>query len=288
MVKITNTFRCIYLLFFLLTTNCRQQEEIGNTVLFEEAKFKVLAIGNSFTRSATLYIPDVLNNIYQNDVAICRVIKSGTSLEDHCTNLITNSEEYQYHWTTGGKWYNGGEMNIASALKYSKWDIVVIQQLSGLSGIPESYEPYISQLTAKIRKTCPNVLIGWQMTWSYSRSSTHPDFQRYNNDSVKMLNEIRATLNQVEPYVDIIIPSGEMINLLRQTKYNTATDLTVDGYHLMNGLPCIALSCLWHDTLITPFTGITCIETTLGGSDSSLLTKEEKEMVISLLYQLKK
>ena len=230
-----------------------------------DANLKILAIGNSFTDNATMYMPDILANRYRNkEVFFSKVTIGGSSLEDHWNNYKSNLSLYTLSWTNGGVWHeNESLITLDQTLNITDWDIIVIQQVSGLSGYAESFDPYIEKLSELFRARCKSSEIGWQMTWSYSDKSNHVDFNLYGNDRKRMYESIENALINVKPYTDFIIPSGYLIEQLRNTEFNTPWDLTKDGYHLESGLPCYALSCLWHEILVKPYFGISCLENNL-------------------------
>ncbi len=217
---------------------------------------RVLAIGNSFTVDATEYLPDLLATIETDkDIMIARLVKGGTSLRQHWENHLSGAPEYrfdivkQWGWST-----NDNIRTIDDALSYADWDVIVIQQVSGLSGIIETYHPYIENLIGLIREQEGSPSIAFMITWAYSTTSTHPDFARYGNDRTRMYRAIIEAVSSIRENVDIIVPAGELIEQLRNTELNNSLDLTVDGYHLDPGLPRYACACLWHEMLIRPVT----------------------------------
>lgn len=251
--------RCIHWIFLcylsLFTFGCSVNEPEESLDSFRKAKIRILAIGNSFTENATLYLPNILENLYpNNEVLFCKLTKGGTALKDHYSNILSNKNEYNYSFANDGVWNPLGRKSLKSILNSEDWDFVIIQQLSGYSGDFTTYQPYLNNIINTIREYNESVHIGWQMTWAYSHDSTHPDFSRYNHDSKFMYEKILETLESVKPYVDLIIPSGTLIEELRETELNTAHDLTADGYHLVPGLPCYAISCLWHEIILSPLT----------------------------------
>lgn len=227
----------------------------------DNAKLRILAIGNSFTINATTYFPKLLDEVCRDDeVYVCKVTLGGSSLKNHWDNYKDKAELYDLSWTTGKKWYSEGKTSIDKALALADWDIIVIQQVSGLSGCPETFNPYLPNITSELRKQCKGVQIAWQMTWAYSRDSDHSQFYRYDKDSAKMYDAIVRALKIVKPYVDTIIPSGYLINELRSSEYNDESDLTLDGFHLELGIPRYSLTCLWYERLIYPRLLISCKE----------------------------
>lgn len=218
--------------------------------LAETADIKILAIGNSFTDNATTYLPQITSSLTNStNILTARLILGGSSLEQHWNNHISNADVYEFSFTNESAWNEGGKSSIDKALDLTDWDIVIIQQVSGLSGCPDSFHPFLENLAFLIRTNIPTVKLGWQMTWAYSSNSNHPDFIRYENSREEMYSAIYSALKDVKLTTDFIIPSGILIELLRQSELNDSQDLTIDGFHLNTGIPCFALSCLWGSML---------------------------------------
>ena len=253
-----------------------------------ENPLRILAIGNSFTNNATFYMPQLLSQLYpDNEIFFARVVKGGGSLNNCWNSLSTGARTYEYYTVQGDSWEKyEPNVNIAEALEREEWDIVILQQVSGFSGVAESYQPYLSKIVSEIHSHCPDASIGWQMTWSYSRNSTHTDFARYHNDSQEMYDSIVSALDEVRPYVDFIIPSGTLIQQLRQTEFNTSRDLTEDGIHLASGLPRYALTCLWHEVLIASRTGKSCLGNSLRPKDAVPVKDESANKIFNLITTL--
>lgn len=223
----------------------------------DNADIRILAIGNSFTENSTHYVPQLLTRSPDNSKRIffARIVQGGCSLEKHWENHMQCTPAYSFSFADANEWVNIDATTFDAALDLTQWDIIVLQQVSGLSGLPESYHPYIERLSRLIRERRPNAAIGWQMTWAYASKSTHLDFAKYGNNRSEMFDAIVHTLDEVTPYVDFIIPSGTLIERIRSSPYNDSMDLTIDGYHLNQGMPCLALSCLWHEIIIAPYNG---------------------------------
>lgn len=258
----------ILLVSFLCGCVCENENTDNETILSEvytvakDSNLKVLAIGNSFTENATMYIPNILGELDLNgEIFFTKLILPSSSLEDHWNNCVNDNYIYTLSWVNGHEWCTlNYKTSIISTLMTLDWDIIVIQQVSGLSGCPESFDPFINNLMSLFKNKHKSVRVGWQMTWAYSSLSTHADFGRYNNDRTTMYEAIEQSLIKVTPYVDFVIPSGKVIEQIRNTELNTNKDLTSDGHHLESGLPCYALSCLWYEILLKPITNMSCLD----------------------------
>lgn len=236
--------------------SCRQPDvPDDNREELENASLKILAIGNSFTEDATDYLPQLIEEADEKSVVIARICCGGTSLENHWQNHLSGRPDYTFQISDNGKWSVHADIKcIDKALDFVDWDIVVVQQLSYLSGIASTYHPYLENFLDLISSKNTKARTAFQMTWAYSARSHHPDFSRYGKSRSKMYRAIRNAVELIDTTVNIMIPTGTLIEMLRETPFNNALDLTRDGYHLDNGLPSYAAACLWHELLIAPTT----------------------------------
>lgn len=125
---------------------------------------------------------------------------------------------------------------------------IVIQQVSGSSGIPDTYENLDKILHfIGTRKTNPNTKILWNMTWAYQANSTHPDFPKYNRDQMAMYNAIVDTVGEkilTNDGIAGVIPAGTAIQNLR-TSYIGDT-MTIDGHHLNHSHGRYTAALAWY------------------------------------------
>ncbi len=222
---------------------------------------KILAIGNSFTVDGTEYLPALLEAAGLGNVALGRVVRGGTSLENHFDAYTQNRADYSFSQRCGDHWEDVFNPSaITPALRYSDWDIVVTQQVSHLSGRYDTYRPWLDSLTQVFSRECSNpaMQLAWQMTWAYGSASTHAGFPNYGNDQQAMYEATRESVRQLLGEYDIrtLIPSGEAIQRLRRSPLNNPPDdLTRDGFHLDYGAGRYTAACTWFQALIAPWSG---------------------------------
>lgn len=258
---------------FLVTASCSEDvNEPGKStyssvmpkVKAENAKLRILAVGNSFTDDACRYIPQLIYNAGEdNDIFFATLTRGNTSLQNHWKNYLNQETGYIFQYNLAGLWKKTAIKTVDKAMGLTDWDIVVFQQLSYLAGEYDSFNPYLENLKGIALENNPDTRIAWQLTWAYASSSTHSGFARYNNDSSEMYDAIIDAAKKVSGQVDVVIPSGILINTLREKNPDSELEMTRDGYHLDTGFPCYAAGCLWHETLITPETGTSCLPDSL-------------------------
>lgn len=183
------------------------------------------------------------------ELLLCNLFIGGCSLEQHWKNWREEKTEYDYevYLPFQTEMSRAPEVALHEAVEDEEWDIITIQQCSHLSGIPESYSPYLSELTEYCRMVQPNAKIMLHQTWAYENGAAHPGFASYNRDQLEMykaLTEAYANAS-MEADIDLIIPSGRAW----QTARNTIGDrLTVDGFH-GNDLGCYLASACFYEMI---------------------------------------
>ena len=200
-------------------------------------KFKLLAIGNSFSVNALKYLYQILSSFGINDIVIGNLYIGGCSIETHYNNAINNYPNYIYIENRTGKFkeYNGS--TIYDALVKEDWDFVTLQQVSGLSGIKETYDEKIDYILNYVKQNVKNkdVKFAWHMTWAYENNADHPDFPKYDNNQFTMYNKIIQTVQEKicsNKNFDFVIPSGTAIQNARSSYVGDT--FTNDGFHLEN------------------------------------------------------
>ena len=135
---------------------------------------------------------------------------------------------------------------LSDALREQAWDIVTLQQVSGQSGRPQSYFPYLSELAALVRRECPAAKLYFHQTWSYESDSDHGDFPAYNRD--QDATEMASRLLGV-PRIRV----GKVVRRLRQEPLfdyaNGGVSLNRDGFHLTWIYGRYAAAATWCATL---------------------------------------
>lgn len=220
---------------------------------------RILGIGNSFTDDGMMYLPNLLASAGIHNVVLGRLYIGGCTLERHVHEYEGQTQAYVYYKSTHNRWVTVSKTaSLLDGLRDEKWDIVVLQQASGYSGLYSSYEPWLDQLMEIVRFNCRNAgaCIAWQQTWAYATTSTHPDFPKYYNNQLLMYQNIMScneTLVDSSP-IQVVIPTGTAIQNLR-TAQQDARDYTRDGYHLNYKMGRYTAACTWFQALVAPAFG---------------------------------
>jgi hypothetical protein len=200
---------------------------------------KILAIGNSFSVDAMQWLYNIALNGGEN-MSLGNLYIGGCSLETHRDNAKTDKAAYTYFKNTGGNWVEYPGKTMLYGIQDEPWDIITMQQKSALSGLQESYEPYLGDLRRYVNesKTNPEAKLAWHMTWAYQRDFINESFRDfYRNDQWVMYNGIiKAVKSRIcgNKAFSFIIPSGTAIQNARSGPLGD--NLTRDGFHLSYNL----------------------------------------------------
>lgn len=227
-----------------------------------DSAYKILAVGNSFTINATSYFPWLINRINDDSICIARLTRSGCSLDMHWKSHINDTPDYDFYYSDNGNWILSDIKTIDESLRLMDWDVIVIQQVSGWSGLFYTYQPHLDNLTKLFRETNPQTMLAWHYTWAYTPWTKHSEFKNYDRDSEKMYNAIIEAGNKASENFDISIPSATLIKRMREEYPEVENGFSEDGYHIVDDLALYALSTLWYEVLINPYFGTSSLDRT--------------------------
>ena len=212
---------------------------------------RILAIGNSFSQDATAFLQAMADSAGV-EADIVNLYIGGCSLQMHAENIAQDAAAYSYERNGTG---TGRMVSIREALEEGPWDVVTVQQVSGLSGVPESYEPWGREVLDCVRTYAPGAKIWFHRTWAYEIDSEHGDFPRYGRDQAAMH---RAILSASESFARDhglqIIPVGDVIAALRREapfRYGQGGEsLCRDGFHMSYTHGRYAAALCWFEILL--------------------------------------
>lgn len=194
---------------------------------------KILSIGNSFSQDAHRYLASIAASAGE-EITAYNLYIGGCSLEQHWENAWHDAAHYDYE--INGE--NTGKRSILWALKAEKWDVITLQQVSQLSGIYESYMPFLPRLAALCRQICPEAKIYLHQVWAYETDSAHGGFAAYGNDQKVMHTAIQEASSRAAAVINAErLPVGNVVERLRNTvpAFDYAGggfSLCRDGFHL--------------------------------------------------------
>jgi len=224
---------------------------ILNSLAAQTDTLRVLAIGNSFSRDA------VEQNLYDLGAAdgvvliIGNMYIAGCTLERHYNNVSGNAAAYEYcKILPDGQRTVRPRTTLEFALADEPWDFVTFQQASQLSGLYDSFQPYLPELLKYVRARVPSkTKLCWHQTWAYDSNVVRDGFENYDRDQGKMYDAIAQASEKVcKEYGLVIIPSGTAIQNLRKTAVG-GNNVTRDGFHLNNTIGRYTAACTWYEAL---------------------------------------
>lgn len=209
---------------------------------------KLLCIGNSFSQDACAYM-DQIAAAGNFDLTTVNLFIGGCSLERHCSNIGVNDDEHLY--TKSINTTTVGKISLDEALTEDKYDVISVQQASHYSGLWETYEPYLEQLVAHVRKLQPEAKIAVHQTWAYEVDAPHGAFTNYERNRHIMHARLAECYERAAKLIkaDYFIPCGNLIATLRDSwrfdpeKYGAR--LSRDGFHLGFSYGRYAAGLMW-------------------------------------------
>lgn len=192
----------------------------------------ILSIGNSFSTDAHALLPQILAADGEQ-VLLCNLFIGGCTLERHWNNWRKEEEAYAYEvYLPGSMTYDRPEgVALHEAVEDEAWDVITLQQGSAMSGVRESYTPYLAELAAYCRMVQPQARLLLHQTWAYAANCTAPAFATYHNDQEEMYRLLTEAYAEaaIEAELTEIIPTGRAFQTARQTAIGD--NLNSDGMH---------------------------------------------------------
>jgi hypothetical protein len=212
---------------------------------------KILAIGNSFSEDATAYLYQIAK-AGGDEIKVVNLYIGGCSLQRHQENVEGNIADYDYQ--INGE-YTGRKISIQEALSEDNWDVVTLQQCSGLSGLPDSYNPYLEKLSEYVSSLVPGAKQWIHKTWAYEKDSNHGEYGYYDKSQEKMYAELTKAYDIAAKKLSAkLIPCGDVIQYLRSLPEfdygNGGMSLCRDGFHMNIPYGRYALALTWYKTLL--------------------------------------
>ena len=212
----------------------------------------ILAIGNSFSQDATRYLYD-LAKAAGKDLTVVNLYIGGCSLSRHYRNMLSGERAYQLEYN-GHR--TGFAVSLSEALLNRDWDYITVQQASPQSTDYETYQPYLNELAAYIRRCVPKAKLIVHETWAYEQDSDRLNTMMGYQDFRDMYRDLHVAYEKAatDIHADKVIPCGTLLMALAAQGYTVHRDT----FHASKGLGRYALALMWLRTLTgANVTGIT-------------------------------
>lgn len=269
---------CKSFLFFLciLLFSCSKDKEIEDSSDFIlnnnplpsknhllDGNLKMLFIGSSWMKNTF----SLTNKVFFESgikVTIGGLYYGGVDFKNLVSFAKENRNMEYYYSKNGADWFII-EQNIHNVLKSEDWDIIVIQQSANFSFSANSYQPYLNQFRDFLVSNSKNekVCLVLNQTWTPAKNSSYIKSFGFNNQLDMYISSFSACKKAMtDSGIDIVIPSGQAVYLLRNSVLENDLDLTIDQLHLDSGAGEYLTACTVFMSLIYPILGISLEENT--------------------------
>lgn len=204
----------------------------------------VLSIGNSFSQDAQRYLHRIAKSAGV-EINTYNLYIGGCSLEQHHRNMLGENKAY---WLEMNGESVGFQVSLKEALLNRHWDIITVQQVSHLANSYDSFNPFMAELVAYIRKLCPKAKIALHQTWAYEKDSQRLTQELGYDDYRKMMWDIKRIgfYAYYDNNLNMVLPSGDVFYYLLDAGIEKVHR---DTYHASLGLGRYALGLTWYNML---------------------------------------
>ena len=205
---------------------------------------KILLISNSFGVDATRYLYGIARKAGEAVSVSCLFI-GGCSLYRHYRNMLSEESAYQLHYNGHATPY---KLSIKAALLADEWDIVTFQQVSDKSGDFSTYEPFLSELSAYVKKYAPCAKQYIHAIWAWSDERLKVRLTSPYKSSAEMFAADNKAYAEAARKIgaDGVIPCTAAMAKLYAAIGDGAYR---DGGHASHGVGRYMLGLVWYGTL---------------------------------------
>ena len=204
---------------------------------------KILVISNSFGQDANRYLYGICRSAGE-EIKVVTLYIGGCTLYRHYRNMLSDEAAYVLH-VNGVD--TGFKVSLKEALLNDEWDIVTFQQASPKSGDYESYEPFLTELSAYVKKLVPKAKQYIHAIWGWSDSKlalSHLPYetakQMYAADHAAYKKA--AVAISADGYIPATAAMEKLYARLGDAAYR-------DGFHANLGSARYMLALVWYMTL---------------------------------------
>jgi hypothetical protein len=204
---------------------------------------RILTIGSSFAENATQFLPEIARSRGVT-ITIIKANIGGSDLARHAKHHVAwlkdrSDPEGKPYWDRADP--AAKRHSLVEMLQSGTWDFVTLQQFSGDSDKPETYEPYSGQLIAAVREHAPSARIIVHQTWAYRVD--HPLFFSSNPERQSAYERLRLARSRDKVQRPTPITQQAMFEGLRAAydqlaaRYGLLMVPVADAFQLASALP---------------------------------------------------
>ena len=230
----------------MLTLSCCCTRLDADSFANEESRpIRILAIGNSFSDDA---VEETLWGLFHAagiPVVIGNLSAPGSYLAHHWNRSQSGESSYRYYKQSRRRSNVRKGVSLLEAVTDESWDFISLQQASDLSGMYDTYFPYLPDLMTWLSERSDAEIV-FHQTWAYPANSTQEAFANYGNDQQAMYEAIMDAVKRAVEECDIriVIPVGTAVQNARTI---LGDRLNRDGLHLELTYGRFLAACVWFE-----------------------------------------
>lgn len=223
----------------------KAKEEAERKAKEEAAYWNILLVGNSYTQDEFGYVPALLKQYFPSlKFRIGLLYTGGCSLELHYNNLTRNGayQQYSEYTSESTRWEHKSGVLLSDVIKKYAWKIVTFQQYSRYQDKADTILPYIANLmkgyTEKMGRRPVFLYVFPHVNSAFAQESYGTTAAAY----ATFVSVTQQVLNSSSFRFDGVIPNATAIENARKTSLGVLgdkNDMTSDGTHLQDGMPCL-------------------------------------------------
>lgn len=241
--------RLLFLLSIPILCSCVRPDMPGGKDSEVKAEtIRILAIGNSFSADAVEQYLWELFNAAGIPAVIGNMSAPGSDLSYHWNRYLSGTAEYHYFKRSRRMHLKQEGKTFLECLSDEKWDVISLQQASGVSGMYDTFFPYLPDLMAVVGDLTEAEIV-FHQTWAYPANSTQTAFANYDNDQGTMYEAIVDAVSRAvtECGIQTVIPVGTAVQNARV--FGFGDTLNRDGLHLELTYGRFLAACVWYEIL---------------------------------------
>lgn len=240
---------------------------------------KILTFGHSFVVDSMEYMDELLNRAGIKNVTFANLKIGNCSLQtylehvENAGNTKGGSDKILYY----KRYYNGSKVTtletnktVIDALCDEDWDIVVMQTSLQYEGFYSMICQPLNDMMDYVRTTCMGEngkapVFAWHMFWAMSPKYENANlFDPYERDSEQnYAANVQAAREVMRNHgIELVIPTGTMVQTIRHSSMNNSYYMTRDWYHMDIGAGRYAAACTWFEFFIKPCFGVSVLGNT--------------------------
>lgn len=210
---------------------------------------KILLLGDEYSAGAMHYVPKIAKSD-SCEITAGSLVLDDCSLKNHFEAIKDDLPVYKFEFNakSSARLDTYENCSASRVFEWFEWDYIVLQQKTELSGLSDTFFPYLTDIAALVREACPSASLLLYENWAFSDRCGDESFEKYNRSTAVMADMIRnAYIGAAqETGINIILPVGEAWSEAR--RMYPSLELTSDG-RFGSRLGEYLASAVWYELL---------------------------------------